>query len=210
MDQELQSAYADLLGSVAKMRNLNHFSRFSIEGLTPVEMRVLVCIYMAWGRSEEVRPGMVASALCMTKSALSQVLRSLEEKGYIERRRSEKDSRAVVLVISELAKNRITALRGMLDKEMGELIAYIGLDDLRHLKTTVDKIVAFKEMRESEGQSSFKVPSEAANPQDRADQTERESAVRSAEGVPGFTPPPFLHDPAFFGCFSGEEGRSCE
>ncbi len=209
MNHELQSAYEDLLGSVAKMRNLNHFSRFAIEGLTPVEMRVLVCIYLAWGRSEEVRPGMVASELCMTKSALSQVLRSLEEKGYIERRRSERDSRAVVLAVSDLADARIKSLRGKFDQEMSELIAFIGLDDLRHLKSTVDKIVAFKEMCEKE-------PGEALPSAESAEVCASCTGVQSeagedlTDGIARLAPHPFLHGPAFFGCFSKDEGEPCE
>lgn len=207
MNQELQSAYEDLLGSVVKMRNLNHFSRFAIEGLTPVEMRVLACIYLTGGRSEEVRPGMVASELCMTKSALSQVLRSLEEKGYIERRRSEKDSRAVVLAVSDLASTRIKAMRGKLDQEMSELIAFIGLDDLRHLKSTVDKIVAFKEMREKDLQGAS---SELFGSDSEPTDAKGEPGEVPTDCVARLAPHPFLHGPAFFGCFPKDEGKSCE
>ncbi|MDO4854590.1 MAG: MarR family winged helix-turn-helix transcriptional regulator [Coriobacteriia bacterium] len=209
MNQELQSAFEDLLGSVVKMRNLNHFNSFAIEGLTPVEMRVLVCIYLAWGRSEEVRPGMVASELCMTKSALSQVLRPLEEKGYIERRRSERDSRAVVLAVSDLADARIKSMRGKLDQEMSELIAFIGLDDLRHLKKTVDKIVAFKEMREKDLDGALS-STEATESSASCTGPEGEPGQGSADCVARFAPHPFLHGPAFFDCFSKDEGKPCE
>ncbi len=203
MDKELQSAYEDLLGSVAKMRTLNHFSRFAIEGLTQVEMRVLASIFIAWGRKEEVRPGMIAGAVGSSKSALSQVLRSLEEKGFIERRRSEKDSRAVVLVPTKRAKEEIDALRGVLDQEMAELIAYIGLDDLRHLKKTVDKIVVFKEMREKD--------------QDVHDgSTLNQCCTQSSQDastdmpLPGFMPPPpFMRHSELFDCM-GSKDKPCE
>ncbi|MDO5334907.1 MAG: MarR family winged helix-turn-helix transcriptional regulator [Coriobacteriia bacterium] len=145
MDKDLREAYEDLLGAVNKMRTIGHASRYLVEGVTPVEMRALVVILFSRRDEDEVRPSLVAHRLGTTKSALSQILRSLEEKGFIERRRSEKDSRAVVLELTSKGESSLMKLRESCDSEMMALVSHIGLDDLRHLKLTVDKIVEFYE-----------------------------------------------------------------
>lgn len=162
MDQELRSAYEDLLSAVSKMHYLSHLTRHLVEGVTPVEMRVLVVVLFSTEREEEVRPSLLSSSLGTTKSALSQVLRSLEEKGLISRRRSERDSRAVTVELTERGRATLEEIRDECDREMTELVDYIGLDDLRYLKRTVDRITDFyRDKADGQGRVPEEIPEES-------------------------------------------------
>lgn len=161
MDQELQNAFEDLLTAVSKMHYLSHLTRPSVTGVTPVEMRVLADVFFSTQREEEVRPGLLASRLGSTKSALSQVLRSLEDKGLITRSRSEKDSRAVVVKLTKEGSASLEAIHSDVAREMSELVSCIGIDDLRFLKETVDRIADFYQKRASEqGKLPDEIPAE--------------------------------------------------
>lgn len=158
MDQELRSAYEDLLSAVSKMHYLSHLTRHLVEGVTPVEMRVLVVVLFSTEREEEVRPSLLSSSLGTTKSALSQVLRSLEDKGLISRKRSERDSRAVVVELTEKGQDHLEQIHDECDREMSELVDYIGLDDLRYLKRTVDRITDFyRDKADGQGRTSEEI-----------------------------------------------------
>lgn len=162
MDQELRSAYEDLLSAVSKMYYLGHLTRHLVEGITPVEMRVIFVVLFSTEREEEVRPSLLSSSLGTTKSALSQVLRSLEEKGLISRRRSERDSRAVTVELTEKGRAAIERIHDECDREMAELVDYIGIDDLRYLKRTVDRIAEFyRNKADGQGRTSEEVTGES-------------------------------------------------
>ena len=165
MDQELRGAYEDLLSAISKMHYLSRLTRHLVKGVTPVEMRVLVFVMFSTERGEEVRPSLLSSHLGTTKSALSQVLRSLEEKALITRNRSEKDSRAVVVELTPKGRESLVAIRSECDKGMSELVSYIGIEDLRYLKQTGDRITDFYRGKADErGLEPKDVPEDALLP----------------------------------------------
>ena len=70
-------------------------------GITRGEINALMMLSMMETHGEVVRPGMLAACSHATPGAVSQTLKSLEEKGLIVRRRGEGDSRSVTISLTD-------------------------------------------------------------------------------------------------------------
>ena len=82
-------------------RRGRHTLAVPLGDLTTGESGVLITIAHARRRAKHVRPRMVAHMANMTPSALSQMLKSLEAKGYVVRERFGEDSRGIDLQLTE-------------------------------------------------------------------------------------------------------------
>ncbi len=75
-------------------------SAWTPKNLSKPEMHVLMCIWIARTHHKEARPTALAKYSHVSPSAVSQTLKTLEEKALVKRVRSEKDSRSVVIELT--------------------------------------------------------------------------------------------------------------
>lgn len=115
------------------------------KGLTQAEARTLSAIDALHCRHEHVRPGLVAEITHTKPSALSQTLRSLEEKGLLERHRTSGDFRGIALCLTEEGEKLANVSKQLHAQHMEEVVAFMGEDDIRHLIRILRKIVEFHE-----------------------------------------------------------------
>ena len=117
------------------------------EGITPSEMLALKIASDFLERGEIPRPGVLASHMHVTKPALSQTLRSLEEKGLVLRQRDKRDSRSVLLEVTELGRAKLAEADAMRTEDAHRLVEYIGVQDMAYLVALLDKVATFMEAR---------------------------------------------------------------
>jgi DNA-binding MarR family transcriptional regulator len=114
------------------------------EDMTSSENSVITAIYMARLHGiDPVYPRAVAAWLHLTPSALSQLLRSLEEKGYLERHRTAEDSRAVALSLTTKGNEAGEEAVRNHDRFVEELFAYVGEEDIQRLIGILNKVLDF-------------------------------------------------------------------
>ena len=80
-----------------------------------------------------------------TPSALSQILKSLEEKGLLVRHRTRDDFRAVALELTDAGSAVAQETERLHVEHAKAVIAYVGEEDFAHLLRTVDRILEFHE-----------------------------------------------------------------
>lgn len=119
------------------------------EGVTPSEARTVVSIEELHRCHEETRPGRVAEFTRTTPSALSQTFKSLEEKGFIERRRTGDDYRGVTVSLTTEGRHLAEESRRLHDEHMDQVMAYLGEQDTNHLVRILRRVVEFYESRAS-------------------------------------------------------------
>lgn len=76
------------------------------EGLVPAQWEALR--YLASANRYSLTPGMVANFLGTTKGTASQTLRSLENKGYVKRVRSQLDKRVTIVTPTTAGLEKLT------------------------------------------------------------------------------------------------------
>ena len=120
----------------------------SFEGITRTEARAVHMIYVEAKHHDEacVRPGCVSDHLHITPSALSQILKTVEDKGLVERVRAKSgagDSRAVSLVLTPegFALAREIDVRVM--EQTRALVSYVGEENFRGAMRTAELVIEF-------------------------------------------------------------------
>lgn len=116
--------YSAFLGSFQTLLKMNPFI-LAEDGLTRSE---IMLIYQAMEFSRDtggdITVAEAAKCLEVSMPSVSRTLRSLSEKGYIERNFNENDRRSVRIVVTESGKNALERflkmIFSMLDKAMDE------------------------------------------------------------------------------------------
>ena len=145
MSEESLTAYNELLDALSQLRRLRPTSELMPDGVTPSEMSTLVMIGHAERAGHDIRPGFIAAHTHTSKGAVSQNLKSLEEKGLIVRERSAADARAVRILLTDQGKQSCLEAHQMRNAQMQALVEYLGAEDLDHLTRIVRRVVNYQE-----------------------------------------------------------------
>ena len=90
MSESLEALRNEMFETMQRMRQRRSTPPLP-PGITRGEINALMMLSMMEARDEIARPGMLAACSHATPGAVSQTLKSLEEKGLIVRRRGEGD-----------------------------------------------------------------------------------------------------------------------
>lgn len=114
-------------------------------GITRGEINALMMLSMMEARDEIVRPGMLAACSHATPGAVSQTLKSLEEKGLIVRKRGEGDSRSVTISLTDAGHEFEKEGRRLHDERFMHMLEFLGEDDAREFVRIVNRMLEFEE-----------------------------------------------------------------
>ena len=145
------------------------------KGITPAEMYAIMAVSRLEGEGRKVRSGDIAKCGQATPSAVSQTLKSLEEKGLIKRQRDKGDSRAVTVHLTENGRAFSARGRELHEQMIDEVLTYLGPEDAEHLVRIVERLVdlpACKAARAQQNgcaQAGYPIASAGASPASTAD-----------------------------------------
>ena len=128
-------------------REFSHGSRFSSRhfGMTMTQASALMLL-MQEGRKTM---GEIASALGVSKSAASQLLEGLIEKGFVERMRDEEDKRVAYVSISRAGLRHFKHMRDRGGKRITQMFDLLDDTELEQIEAITTKLVErAKEIRE--------------------------------------------------------------
>ena len=185
-------------------RRGRHTLAVPLGDLTTGESGVLITIAHARRHAKHVRPRMVAHMANMTPSALSQMLKSLETKGYVVRERFGEDSRGIDLRLTEKGLQLARQGERMRDDYLRELFSYLGDDDVADLTRVVRRMNEFFETKRADASQGGEVSA-------FAEQAVEERSLRTGQDLDDgrdLAPRGGEDDPA---CASrdGEDGPAC-
>lgn len=121
LGEELYNLLAELLN-----RKLNRTVLDSIRGEYGV-LRYLLFV------QDKVSAGVLTGQLHVVPGRMTDILNSLESKGWIERHRDEEDRRRVVVCITEEGKKQAKKMRGYIRKEYQGMFKLLGQRDTEEL-----------------------------------------------------------------------------
>lgn len=159
------------------------------KGITPAEMYAIMAVSRLEGEGRKVRSGDIAKCGQATPSAVSQTLKSLEEKGLITRQRDKGDSRAVTVHLTEDGRAFSARGRELHEQMIDEVLTYLGPEDAEHLVRIVERLVdlpACKAARAQQNgcaQAGYPVASAGASPASTADAGQAGAASSHAVGA---------------------------
>ena len=108
--------------------------------LSPQEVRLLETVCQAVDGGLDNRSTAIAAARRVTAGTLTSAVKLLEKKGYLTRRRDERDRRVVRLLPTELGRKASEGYAAFRKKWMENAIACLTEDEAAGLIRTVDKL----------------------------------------------------------------------
>lgn len=155
------------------------------EGVTPAEMYAIMAVSRLEGEGRKVRSGDIAKCGQATPSAVSQTLKSLEEKGLITRQRDKGDSRAVTVHLTEDGRAFSARGRELHEQMIDKVLTYLGPEDAEHLVRIVECLVDFPacEAARAQQNSSTQVGNGAESPASAANADHAGTSFASGAGA---------------------------
>lgn len=123
-------------------------------GLSPGEARVLRTLHHQGG-AEGMNPSAISEILGVRQPTLTPIFNSLEEKGYIIRRRDSEDRRRVLISLSDRCKEEMAARCGHKHRLMSRIGECLEPEEIEQLVRIMKKVDSFiQEERQKEGQNA--------------------------------------------------------
>lgn len=122
------------------------------KGITSAEMYAIMAVSRLEGEGRKVRSGDIAKCGQATPSAVSQTLKSLEEKGLITRQRDKGDSRAVTVHLTEDGRAFSARGRELHEQIIDKVLTYLGPEDAEHFVRIVERLADFPASEEVRAQ----------------------------------------------------------
>ena len=144
MSESLEALRNEMFETMQRMRQRRSTPPLP-PGITRGEINALMMLSMMEARDEIVRPGMLAACSHATPGAVSQTLKSLEEKGLIVRRRGEGDSRSVTISLTDAGHEFEKEGRRLHDERFMHMLEFLGEDDAREFVRIVNRMLEFEE-----------------------------------------------------------------
>lgn len=174
MDDTAAGLRRRLFNAAARMRKQRQEPP-TPKGITPAEMYAMMAVSRLEGEGRKVRSGDIAKCGQATPSAVSQTLKSLEEKGLITRQRDKGDSRAVTVHLTEDGRAFSARGRELHEQMIDEVLTYLGPEDAEHLVHIVERLVDFpackaaRAQQNGYAQAGYPIASADASPASTAD-----------------------------------------
>lgn len=137
----MDSSYAEKMYQIMQNFQKIHTSSSKIPGkMSRSELMMLRMIQMNSTETEGVTISFLSERLEISKSAVSQVINALEDKGFVERRSSKSDRRLVRVWLTESGVQCLAEeLRSLLQR-MADIFAKMGEEDTEEFLRLLKKL----------------------------------------------------------------------
>lgn len=148
-DRSPESLENEIIALTRRLKRLRPALSPSMDGLTPMEVHALALLFCADEQQLSVKPSDIARRLRVSASAVSQLLKSLERKGFIVRARAEGDLRSVRIGLTEKGQSLSAQLRRERSKQFMDMVEIVGIDNMNQLVMILEKICDYAEASDS-------------------------------------------------------------
>lgn len=85
-------------------------------------------------------PGKIIQRLDFTSARLSAIIKSLENKGFVERRKNEGDGRSTIVAMTPVGKEHFVKLRAEIINNALTIIEQLGEEDVREFLRIINNL----------------------------------------------------------------------
>ncbi|NLG83983.1 MAG: MarR family transcriptional regulator [Firmicutes bacterium] len=140
-----------LMESFIRFTKLNR-PQGPIAGLTPGEAHVLFCIGRAGGpEAPGIRVSEISDSLKVTSPTITQFIKGLEERGFVERTADKEDRRAVRIKLTEKGAQAIEEAHKALLASFEGLVTHLGEEKSNLLAELMVEVVSYLREKKKTG-----------------------------------------------------------
>jgi DNA-binding MarR family transcriptional regulator len=153
MDLEASDEVRRLLATFQKFAKAE-WSKHSILGIKPSEIRVLLCIKdISKEGKQRVTVSEISKKLFITSPSVTQIIKSLSTIGYIERSVDTKDRRIADIKLTNTGEQIVQKAREFIITNYSGLLEALGKEKSETLITLLDQVYVYFEARLKEHQN---------------------------------------------------------
>lgn len=139
--QERIRQMEDLMARLQRI--MNHDALLKKSGMTASQMFILRYL----DKCERAKASDIAKVAGLSPGAVTQVCDELERLGLVDRSRSNEDRRVVHVLITNVGRSRLDAIRKIRSERMEEIFREIGVDDAGEFVRILGRVVEVVERR---------------------------------------------------------------
>jgi DNA-binding MarR family transcriptional regulator len=111
------------------------------------EMNLASCtlLYYIKEHGEDLSGEKIKNELSVTKPAVSQMIASLEKKGFLTREINKENRRCIILSLTEKGTTFIEKTQEKTEKRLAEIISRFGENETRELITLINRFLSITE-----------------------------------------------------------------
>lgn len=128
IDKNLRSEYIAMFSYIPKL-----FDKITFPGLSRSEFMMMHTIIIRGDEDKGLRVSDLASNLGVSTPAVSRMIKSLVDKGYISKKQDEKDRRITYVSLSEAGREKSDDCGKRMLDVVDRTIEEMGNDDIREL-----------------------------------------------------------------------------
>ncbi|OAB47607.1 MarR family winged helix-turn-helix transcriptional regulator [Paenibacillus antarcticus] len=145
----MENLNAEKLFIAIKRFNKAGYSHSAIKGIKPSEVMLMFCLQK---RKEPNTAGLrvseISEILGVTSPTVTQLLKELDAKGFIERTMDQEDRRAVRIKLSKQGEVVIQEALSLTEASFNGLIQFLGEEESNQLADLLIKVCQYYEQRD--------------------------------------------------------------
>lgn len=139
MENELSKELINVIVNIKQVLVKKNFSRPLVG-----EGQILICLIEKNG----LTPGTLSDISELGSGRVANILKSMEEKGYIVRKKDDNDKRKVLVYITDEGKKWHEENKRRVEEEVDSVLKYIGEQDTKELIRILNKVVDYNNKKE--------------------------------------------------------------
>jgi DNA-binding MarR family transcriptional regulator len=133
----------ELLRSLFMLKKFTHtFRPASLRKEDEMNLASFTLLYYIKEHNGDLSGEKIRNELSVTKPAVSQMLASLEKKGFLTRETNKENRRCIVLSLTEKGTRFIEKTEKETDKRLAGIISRFGKNDTRSLITLINRFLS--------------------------------------------------------------------
>lgn len=109
--------------------------------------RLMWCVLSGVGLEGVNTPSALADYIGITRPAVSRLLKTMEQRGWLERSGHDADGRGISVFLTEIGKQKLNACQPLVDELNAHFTSKISDEDLAYFNSLVDRLTEGEKAR---------------------------------------------------------------
>lgn len=132
-----------LLESFRRFKRM-HWNESPVHGFKPSEIMLMFCVHKGVKQNAAgIKVSELSGLLRVTSPTVTQLVKGLEARGFVERNMDEKDRRAVRIKLTEKGYRVIRKAKGHFAESFNGLVEYLGEEQSLQLAELLNKVSTY-------------------------------------------------------------------
>ena len=109
--------------------------------------RLMWCVLSGVGLEDVNTPSALADYIGITRPAVSRLLKTMEQRGWLERSGHDTDGRGIAVFLTKTGRQKLDACRPLVEELNAHFTSKLSGEDLAHFSSLIDRLAEGEKAR---------------------------------------------------------------